>query len=212
MHAPTCSSRVVTPAATPCRESARSCRAPAMQYPFHLRGRRSAITSPRGGIVMTSLVLSDSRIAQSSLCSAGTDPLPWAETWSKAVSPWQLEKKRFSTAWDTDIFVECPVYAATVGRSPSRVVGGLDGFLPTRLTALPKLKPEAVSTESNQRQSSRSQQAIRGITSQQAITRDRETIPQAPLTCVRVACREGKPSFASVCICDSPKFHLDDPY
>ena len=42
----------------PGRESARSCRAPAMQYPFHLRGRRSTITSPRGGIVMTSLVLS----------------------------------------------------------------------------------------------------------------------------------------------------------
>ena len=41
---------------------------------------------------MTSLVLSDSRIAQSSLCSARTVWLPSAETWSKAVSPWQLEK------------------------------------------------------------------------------------------------------------------------
>ena len=63
-----------------------------------LRGRRSTITSPRGGIVMTSLVLSDSRIAQSSLCSARADPLPSAETWSKANSPWQLENKRFSVA------------------------------------------------------------------------------------------------------------------
>ena len=82
----------------PGRESARSCRAPAMQYPFHLRGRRSTITSPRGGIVMTSLVLSDSRIAQSSLCSARTVWLPSAETWSKANSPWQLENKRFGVA------------------------------------------------------------------------------------------------------------------
>ena len=42
----------------PGRESAWSCRAPAMQNPVHLRGKRRTITSPRGGIVMTSLVIS----------------------------------------------------------------------------------------------------------------------------------------------------------
>ena len=42
----------------PGRESAGSCRAPAMQNPVHLRGKRRTITSPRGGIVMTSLVIS----------------------------------------------------------------------------------------------------------------------------------------------------------
>ena len=113
----------------------------------------------------------------------------------------------------TRVLLEAWILTAPHWRPAVRLASRLGPrSLPPRSGGWVKLKPEAVSTESNQRQSSRSQQAIRGITSQQAITRDRETIPQAPLTCVRVACREGKPSFASVYICDSPKFHLDDPY